>query len=160
MIILIMGVTGAGKTTVGRALAESLHWRFVDADDYHSPANVAKMHAGIALTDEDCAPWLQSLRAAILGWLAAGEHIVLACSALKASYRDILVVSPDVKLVYLQISEELAATRLAARHGHYMNPTLLRSQFETLQEPRDALTIDANQPTEHLVANIRRGIAV
>ena len=160
MIILIMGVTGAGKTTMGRALAESLHWRFVDADDYHSPANVAKMHAGIALTDEDRAPWLQSLRAAILGWLAAGEHIVLACSALKASYRDILVVSPHVKLVYLQISEELAATRLAARHGHYMNPTLLRSQFETLQEPRDALTIDANQPTEHLVANIRRRIGV
>jgi len=160
MIILIMGVAGAGKTTVGRALAERLHWRFVDADDYHSQANVAKMHAGIPLTDEDRAPWLQSLRGAILAWLKAGENVLLACSALKASYRDVLVVSPDVKLVYLQISMELAAERLAARHGHYMNPHLIRSQFETLEEPHDAVTIDASQPTESIVAGIRRAFAI
>jgi gluconokinase len=160
MVILIMGVTAAGKTTVGRALAGQLHWRFADADDYHSPANVAKMRAGIPLTDEDRAPWLQSLRVAILGWIAAGEHVVLACSALKASYRDILIASPQVKLVYLRITEELAATRMAARHGHYMNPALLRSQFETLQEPHDALTIDAGQSTERIVADIRQAFAI
>jgi gluconokinase len=160
MVILIMGVTGAGKTTVGRALAQSLHWRFEDADDYHSPANIAKMRAGIALTDEDRAPWLLSLKNAILGWLAATESVVLACSALKASYRDNLVVSPEVKLVYLQISIELAAVRLAARRGHYMNPSLLHSQFETLEEPHDALTVDASQSMEHIVASIRRAFAL
>ena len=160
MIILIMGVAGAGKTTVGRALADQMHWGFADADDYHSPANVAKMHAGIALTDEDRAPWLQALRRAIQSWLTAGENVVLACSALKASYRDILVVGPDVKLVYLQISRELAAARMATRQGHYMNPSLLRSQFETLEEPREALAIDASQPTQHIVADIRRSFAI
>ena len=160
MIILIMGVTGAGKTTVGRALAQSLHWSFADADDYHSPANIAKMRAGIALTDEDRAPWLLSLKNAILGWLAATESVVLACSALKASYRDILVVSAEVKLVYLQIGTELAAARLAARRGHYMNPSLLHSQFETLEEPHDALTVDASQSMEHIVASIRRAFAL
>jgi gluconokinase len=160
MIVLIMGVTAAGKTTIGRALAEQLHWRFADADDYHSPANIAKMRAGIALTDQDRAPWLQSLRTAILGWIGAGEDVVLACSALKASYRDILLVSPDIKQVYLRISEELAASRLASRRGHYMNPTLLHSQFQTLEEPSGALAIDAGQSTQRIVADIRRAFAV
>jgi gluconokinase len=160
MIILIMGVTAAGKTTVGRALAETLRWRFADADDYHSAANVTKMRAGIPLTDEDRAPWLQSLRRAILEWIASGENIVLACSALKASYRDILVVNPEVKLVYLRISGELAAARLAARRGHYMNPVLLRSQFETLEEPHDALIVDTAQTTERIVISIRQAFAI
>jgi len=160
MIILIMGVTASGKTTISRALAEELHWRFADADDYHSAANVAKMRAGTALTDQDRAPWLQSLRSAILRWLAAGENVVLACSALKASYRDILIVSPEVKLVYLRITEELAAARLARRRGHYMNPALLHSQFETLEEPGDALIIDAARSTEQIVANIRGELAM
>ena len=160
MIIVVMGVAGAGKTTVGRALADSLHWRFADADDFHSPANVAKMHAGIALTDQDRSPWLQSLRSAIVGWLTAGENVVLACSALKAAYRDVLLVSPAVRLVYLQINVEVAAARLAARHGHYMNPDLLSSQFEALEEPKDALTVDANQPTESIVAGIRHAFAI
>ena len=160
MIILIMGVTAAGKTTVGRALAETLHWRFADADDYHSAANVAKMRAGIPLTDEDRAPWLQSLRGTILGWIASSENVVLACSALKASYRDRLVVSSEVRLVYLRITEELAAARLATRHGHYMNPALLRNQFETLEAPPDALTIDAGQTTQQIVDGIRRAFAI
>lgn len=160
MIILIMGVTAAGKTTIGRALAEILHWRFADADDYHSAPNVAKMRAGIPLTDEDRAPWLQSLRSAILGWIASSENVVLACSALKASYRDRLVVSSEVRLVYLRITEELAAARLAARRGHYMNAALLRSQFETLEEPHDALTVDAAQPTEQIVISIRQAFAI
>lgn len=105
MLVLIMGVAGAGKTTVGRALAESLHWRFADADDYHSASNVAKMRAGIPLADADRAPWLQSLRGAIVGWIAAGENVVLACSALKAAYRDTLLAGPEVKLVYLRVEE-------------------------------------------------------
>lgn len=155
MVILLMGVTAAGKTTVARTLAQALDWRFADADDYHSPANVAKMRAGIPLTDEDRAPWLQSLHTAIGGWLAAGENVVLACSALKASYRDILLVTPEVKLVYLKATPELIAARLAARQGHYMNPTLLRSQFQALEEPAQALTIDAGLSTEQIVAEIR-----
>ena len=160
MIILIMGVSGVGKTTVGQALARELHWRFADADDYHSPANVAKMHAGIPLTDEDRAPWLQSLHDAIVKWLATGENVILACSALKASYRTLLMVSSDVKLVYLRGSEELIAGRLAGRHGHYMNPHLLHSQFETLEEPQDAVTVDAGHPTEALVQKIRSGLNI
>jgi gluconokinase len=155
MILLLMGVAGVGKTTVGQALAREVHWRFADADDYHSPANIAKMHAGIPLTDEDRAPWLQSLHNAIVNWLAAGENVILACSALKASYRALLLVSSDVKLVYLRGREELIAGRLAARHGHYMDPHLLHSQFLTLEEPHEGFTVDADPPTEELVGKIR-----
>jgi gluconokinase len=155
MIIVLMGVTGAGKTTVGKALADELHWRFADADDYHSAANIAKMHAGIPLTDEDRAPWLQALHDAVVGWLAAGENVVLACSALKAAYREQLLVSPDVKLVYLRGSVELFAARLALRRDHFMNPELLRSQFETLEEPKDALTVDASLTIAQIVGEIR-----
>jgi gluconokinase len=151
-----MGVTGAGKTTVGRALAETLHWQFADADEYHSAANIAKMRAGIPLTDDDRAPWLQSLRSAIVNWLSRGEHVVLACSALKASYREVLLVSREVKLVYLKASAELIASRLALRHGRYMNPHLLRSQFETLEEPQDAVTVDASLSTTEIVHKIRQ----
>ena len=117
MVIILMGVSGAGKTTVGRALAEELHWSFAEGDDFHSAANIAKMHAGIPLTDEDRAPWLQSLRKAIAGWLAAGENVVLTCSALKASYRAILLVSPEVKFVYLRGSFELIATATSVAPG-------------------------------------------
>src|ERR1035437_3743411 len=108
-----------GKTTIGSALAQELQWRFADGDDFHSAANIAKMHAGVPLTDEDRTPWLQSLRNAIAGWLASGENVVLACSALKASYREVLLVSSQVKLVYLRSSFELIAGRLALRQGHY-----------------------------------------
>jgi len=160
MIILLMGVTGAGKTTVGRALAEQLHWRFADADDFHSAANIAKMRAGIPLTDEDRAPWLASLRDAIRNWLDAGVNAVLACSALKASYRDILLVSPEVKLVYLRASQALVAARVAARTGSYMNPELVPSQFQTLEEPKDAVEIDASATVEECVASIRSALRV
>jgi gluconokinase len=158
MIIVLMGVTGAGKTTVGKALAGDLHWRVADADDYHSAANIAKMHAGIPLTDEDRAPWLQALHGAIVSWLAAGENVVLACSALKAAYRDQLLVSPEVRLVYLRGDPSLFAARIASRHDHFMNPHLLRSQFETLEEPKDALTVDAGLSVTQIVSEIRRGL--
>ena len=160
MIILLMGVTGAGKTTVGRALVKQLRWQFADADDFHSAANIAKMHAGIPLTDEDRAPWLQSLREVICGWLAAGDGAVLACSALKASYRDILLVSPEVKLVYLRASVAAIAARVAARTSSYMNPDLVPSQFATLEEPRDAVVIDAAGTVDESVANIRSALAI
>lgn len=155
MVIILMGVAGAGKTTVGRQLAHGLGWRFADADDYHSPANVAKMHAGNPLTDEDRAPWLQALHEAIGRWLASGENCVLACSALKQSYRELLLVAPQVKLIYLRAAPELIRARLAARTGHYMNPQLIPSQFETLEEPQDAMVIDAAKTVPQIVRNIR-----
>jgi len=160
MIILLMGVTGAGKTTVGRALAERLRWRVADADDYHSAANIARMHAGIPLTDEDRAPWLASLRDAIVEWIRRGDNVVLACSALKASYRDMLLVGPEVKLVYLRASMSLIAARVAARTGSYMNPQLVPSQFATLEEPKDAVVIDAGGTVEESVAKIRDGLGL
>jgi len=155
MIIVLMGVSGAGKSTVGRELALELAWRFADADDFHSSANIAKMHAGIPLTDEDRAPWLQALHDAISAWLKSPENVVLACSALKQSYREMLVVSPDVKLVYLRAAPALIAARMAARTGHYMNPHVVPSQFETLQEPADAVAIDASGNVREIVREIR-----
>jgi gluconokinase len=160
MILLLMGVTGAGKTTVGRALAGELHWRFADADDYHSSANIAKMHAGVPLTDADRAPWLQALRDAIAAWIRANENVVLACSALKASYRETLVVSPEVKLIYLRASPELIAARVAARTGSYMNPQLVPSQFATLEEPQDALVVDASGTVQQIVSQIRSALGL
>ena len=106
MVILLMGVTGSGKTTVGIALAEALHWQFVDADDFHPPANVAKMRAGVPLDDNDRTPWLAALRTAIDDWLQSKTHVVLACSALKQSYRDQLIFNPDERLVYLRGSSD------------------------------------------------------
>jgi len=161
MIILLMGVTGAGKTTVGLALAKQLHWRFVDADDYHSPANIAKMRAAIPLTDADRTPWLNALHDAICGCLAAGENLVLACSALKATYRELLLVSSEVKLVYLRATMELITARVAARTGHYMNPALVPSQFATLEEPcGDALTVDAGLSVAEIVRKIRDALKI
>ena len=160
MIVVLMGVSGAGKTTVGQALARQLQWRFADADDFHSAANVAKMHAGIPLTDADRAPWLAALHQAIVSWLAAHENVVLACSALKETYRAQIVVSPEVKLIYLRVSPEVVAVRLAHRQHHYMNPTLIDSQFATLEEPADAVAVDASLTTKEVVLNIRRALAL
>jgi gluconokinase len=160
MIIVLMGVSGAGKTTVGQALALQLHWCFADADSYHNVANVEKMRSGIPLTDEDRAPWLESLHEAIGGWLAMGDNVVLACSALKAAYRERLLFSPEVKLVYLKVSRELVSHRLAERQHHYMNPGLIDSQFATLEEPADAVTVDAGMPTAAIVDDIRKRLSV
>jgi gluconokinase len=158
MVILLMGVTGSGKTTVGHALAESLNWEFADADDFHSPANVAKMRTGIPLDDNDRAPWLASLRHAIAGWLRDGTDVVLACSALKQVYREELMVSPEVRLVYLRGSRELIADRLSQRHGHYMDPNLLDSQLGTLEEPRCAITEDVAADVPEIVRRIREAL--
>jgi len=153
-----MGVSGVGKTTIGQQLARELKWPFADADEFHSEANVAKMREGIPLDDTDRAPWLQSLHDAIANWIAAGKSVVLACSALKAAYRQQLLVGPEVKLVYLHGDFDLLAQRLTTRHGHYMNPGLLHSQFDTLEAPPDAISIDVSGTVPEIVADIRTAI--
>lgn len=136
-----MGVSGSGKTTIGQMLAESLHWEFHDADSFHSPDNIEKMRRGIPLDDNDRIPWLQSLQTAIINWLQDNRNVVLACSALKASYRQFLVLDSDIKLVYLQGTFELIQTRLQKRENHFMNRELLTSQFASLEEPEDRKSV-------------------
>lgn len=157
MIIVLMGVSGSGKTTVGKELARQLGWTFVDADDFHPAANVEKMHRGEPLTDEDRRPWLAALHQRLLEAAQRGENVVLACSALKHAYRDYLQhEEPDrISFVYLRGSEELIRQRLAARHGHFMNPNLLHSQFETLEPPENAIEVDIAPPPAIVAANIR-----
>jgi gluconokinase len=158
MIIILMGVAGAGKTTAGTALARRLGWRFADADNFHSAAAIAKMRAGIPLTDADREPWLESLHEAILQWLHQGDNVVLACSALRAEYRKRLAVSPEVKLVFLRVGGEVAAARLSQRGDSFFNPRLLSSQFETLEEPRDAVIVDASLNVDEIVETIRAAL--
>ena len=159
MVVIVMGVSGSGKTTIGQMLASSLGWEFHDGDDLHSAANKAKMHAGIALSDEDRAPWLAAIRNLIASMIAAGKNAVVACSALKQSYRDQIVVDPaKVKIVFLKGSPELIAARIGNRSGHFMNPALLQSQFDTLEEPRDAIVVDVAATPEEIVRRIRQEI--
>jgi len=161
MVIILMGVAGVGKTTVGQHLAAGLGWRFLDADAFHSPESVAKMASGTPLTEEDRAPWLERLRALILEALEAEAPLVLACSALRRAYRERLVVDPArVKLVYLRGSHELIARRLAERRGHFMPPDLLASQYLTLEAPEDALAVDVEGTPEAVVRAIRSGLGV
>jgi carbohydrate kinase (thermoresistant glucokinase family) len=158
--IVVMGVAASGKTTVGRALAERLGWRFLDADDYHSKASREKMHAGRPLTDRDRRPWLNRLRAALTEAVAANRPVVLACSALTEQYRRTLIGNlPEVRLVYLRITPQLAHQRIGARK-HFFNPGLLANQFETLEEPADAITIDASSPISDSVSEIAERVAV
>lgn len=150
-----MGVCGCGKTTIGEALAKALCWTFHDADDFHSPANVAKMAAGQPLDDSDRWPWLDRIADELRGVLARGDHAVLACSALKAAYRERLQRAGNVRIVYLKGDEATIAARLAARRHKYMPPTLLPSQFAALEEPADALVVDIRQPVDAQVQFIR-----
>lgn len=136
MFVVIFGVSGAGKTTLGKLLASDMHWPFYDADDFHSQANIDKMKRGIPLTDQDRKPWLVRMRKRIAKSLAMRENAVLACSALKVEYRRILRVTDEVKFVYLRGSIEQVRKQLRHRHGHFMNPDLLKSQFDDLEEPR------------------------
>ena len=156
MIVIVMGTTGSGKTTIGSLLAKRLGWEFADGDDFHPAANVEKMKHGIPLTDADREPWLRALHDKIAEWNSEKRNVVLACSALKQSYRDELRASPDVKFVYLKGSYELFSQRVLARKGHFAKQDLLASQFATLEEPTDAITVDAASAPEQIVSELRR----
>ncbi|MBD2387890.1 gluconokinase [Cylindrospermum sp. FACHB-282] len=160
MIILVMGVSGAGKTTISQLLAESLNWEFSDADTFHSPANIEKMQHGIPLSDADRMPWLQDLQTAIQQWLKENKNVVLACSALKASYRQFLLFDNRIQLVYLKGSFEILQKRLQERQNHFMSEKLLKSQFDALEEPDNAIYMDVSEPPEVIVKNLRAALAV
>jgi gluconokinase len=161
MIIIVMGVSGSGKTTIGKLLAESLHCEFSDADSFHSPENIEKMRQGIPLNDLDRMPWLVAMQQHIQQWLQANKNAVLACSALKASYRQFLVLDEErVKLVYLKGSFELIQKRLQERQNHFMNKKLLNSQFDTLEEPYDSITADISQPLDVVVQNLSKALGI
>jgi gluconokinase len=156
--IIIFGVSGAGKTTVGNLLARELGWHFLEADDFHPAANIEKMRSGHQLTDENRWPWLERLRQQIERSLAAGENAVLACSALKRAYRDRLRVSDEVKFVFLRGDYALVEKQLRSRHGHFMNAALLQSQFDDLEEPQpdeNVLTIELGRTPEEIVERIK-----
>lgn len=160
MIAIVMGVTGSGKTSVGRLLAQQLGWEFADADDFHPSANVEKISHGIPLTDEDRAPWLERLRIQIANWIVNGQNAVLACSALKRTYRQELSVGPEVRFVYLKGSPELIAQRLRLRRGHFADEKILASQFADLEEPEAVVTVDISQTPEKIVAEIRERLGL
>jgi gluconokinase len=160
MFIIISGVSGSGKTTVGKLLARALGWPFYEGDDYHPLANIEKMTKGVALTDEDRREWLAALRDVISAAVSRGENGILACSALKRSYRDFLLVNNDVLFVHLTASPALIRDRLQKRTGHFMNPALIDSQFATLEEPQTAMTIDASLPSEEIVRQVRRALLI
>jgi gluconokinase len=159
-IVVVMGVSGSGKTTVAAMLAGALHCQFLEGDDLHPPSNVAKMHGGTPLTDADRWPWLRKIAAEIDGWRSHGESGVVTCSALKRTYRDILIGDrPDVTLVYLRGSHELVQQRMAARHEHFMPAALLDSQFATLEEPgpdERPVVVDIGGRPAEIVAEIVR----
>lgn len=162
MVLVLMGVSGSGKTTVGKILAGQLGWTFVEGDDYHPAANREKMHAGVPLTDADRRPWLDALRVRVDEACRTGEDMVLACSALKHAYQDYLERDEPacVHYVYLHGSEDLIRRRLEVRKGHFMNPKLLHSQFEILEPPDHALRVDVSGTAEETAAEIRRKLVL
>ena len=160
-IILIMGVAGSGKTTIGRLLAEDLGWKYFEADDFHPPGNIDKMARGIPLDDQDRAPWLAAIRARLDACLAAGENAVFTCSALKESYRRVLTVgAPRVSLIFLSGDYETIMARVGQRSNHYMKADMVRSQFDALEVPVDALILDIRESPANLVAEIKRRLAL
>jgi gluconokinase len=162
MIVLVMGVSGAGKSTVGHALADALGADFLEADAFHSAANVAKMQAGIPLDDSDRWPWLEAIGAALDRALRQGKRVVLACSALKQAYRDRLLKDGGRKgyTVFLQGDAALIAARMSGRSGHYMPPTLLPSQLAILEPPEDAIVVDIAQAPEVILRRILASLPV
>ena len=152
---LIMGVSGSGKSTLGKALAQKLGWEFFDADDFHSVENIAKMSAGIPLTDLDRAPWLEALNNLLLSTLLDAHHPVLACSALREKYRTRLLAGVEgMTVIHLKGSYEVIRSRLMAREGHYMKDSLLQSQFDALEEPENAIFLDVSMPLGKMLDTI------
>ena len=160
MIIVLIGVTGSGKSTVGRLLARQLGWKFYEGDDLHPAANLQKMRRGLPLTDEDRKPWLKAIQNAIRAAVENRENVVIACSALKESYRNMLHVKGEVIFVYLKANSPLIQQRLKKRTGHFMNPVLIQSQFDTLEEPNQAVQIDAGLTPAEIVQLIRHRLAI
>lgn len=159
MIVLVMGVSGSGKTTLGEALAKDLGWPYLDADDFHPQANVDKMKAGIPLDDADRWPWIDAMNGALRALQREGRSAVLGCSALKESYRKRLSRGlDDFRVVYLRGDYELIEKRVKARTHRYMPASLLKSQFETLEEPRDALVVDISRSPEETLATIEAAL--
>ena len=157
MIIIIFGVSGAGKTTIGRLLATDIGWQFLEADEFHPAANIQKMRSGRPLTDEDRWPWLGSLCNQIEELVSSGENAVVACSALKYAYRDRLRVGSEIKFVFLRGDYALVGRQVRRRHGHFMSPTLLQSQFTDLEEPRqheNVETVELGRTPQEIVKEI------
>jgi gluconokinase len=154
MILLVMGVAGAGKTTIGSGIAKARGWIFLDADDFHSAANREKMRLGIHLTDQDRIPWLDAIHAELEKLYREGKDVVLACSALSESYRQRLSGTLSVKIVFLKGSRELIRSRLQARHGHFAGAAILEDQFATLEEPKDAIVVDVKEPPDKIVEEV------
>ena len=160
-VIILMGVSGAGKSIVGARLARALGWTFLDGDELHPARNKEMMSHGIALTDADRQPWLDAVRQSVERFLSAGADAVIACSALKESYRRRIVVDPlRMKVVYLKGSQELIASRLRDRSGHFMSPELLQSQFDAIEEPHDVIAVDISASPDTIVASIRARLGI
>ena len=161
MIIVLMGAAGAGKTTVGRALADAVGWPFVDADDFHDAANIERMRTGTGLTDQDRAPWLARIYEVMVNVASRGGDAVVACSALKQAYRDALAGRvADLRWVYLKGRADLLRDRVASRSGHYAGPALIDSQLADLEPPTHAVVVDAARPVEGLAGQISRAFGV
>jgi gluconokinase len=163
MVVIIMGVTGAGKTTIGSSLAETIGWRFVDSDTLHPAANVEKMRAGISLTESDRAPWLASVHALVGRAIERREPLIVACSALARRYR--IAIAGDlrgVRFVYLNVPERIATARTAHREGHFAPPAIVAGQFAALEEPApdEAVIVDGTQPAQQIVAAIRTELGI
>jgi gluconokinase len=160
MIILMMGVTGAGKTTVGELLAERLNWKFLDADDFHPPANIEKMKRGVSLADADREPWLAAIHTTLLECAAKKQDAVLACSALKQAYRQKLAQGIDLRICYLKGSFEQISRRLEHRSGHFAGEGILAGQFADLEEPTDAVVLSAKASPEENVREALRKLSL
>jgi len=160
MIVLVMGTTGSGKTTIGTLLANKLGWTFLDADDFHPAANIAKMKQGIPLDDADRVPWLAAIHAELKRQSAAGKNCVFGCSALKQSYRDTIGAGLDMRIVYLKGTYEEMRAHILARHGHFAGEGILAGQFRDLEEPKDAIVISVAQTPDQIVQAILRELTL